>query len=211
MIEGQVAGRPGQAAGRPGRLQAAAARSWVQEMAVLAGFLAAGVAATWPLASYLGGELPASRDVAIYVWDLWWVAHQIIGLHDPWSTTHLAAPAGLQLGYHTLVPLLGALMIPVTLAFGPSAAYTLLTIAVPGLACYATYRAARLWLPTRVGAIAAGAFFGLSSCGLATTTAVNPAAARTRSRVRNVARACEPASQGTRQSAARITAITADS
>ena len=61
------------------------------------------------------------------------------------------------------MPLLGALMAPVTLAFGPSAAYNLLVIASPGLACYAMYRAARLWLPTLSGAIAAGAFFGLSA------------------------------------------------
>jgi hypothetical protein len=166
MVQGQVAGQQGQAVGGLSgaeRLRAAAGRPWAREVAVLAAYLAAGVAATWPLASYLTGRLPASRDVAIYVWDMWWVAHQIIHLHDPWSTTYLAAPAGLQLGYHTLVPLLGALMAPVTLAFGPSAAYNLLVIAVPGLACYAMYRVARLWLRTLAGAIAAGAFFGLSA------------------------------------------------
>jgi len=163
MVQGQVAGRQGQAAGRPERILAAAGRPWAREVAVLAAYLAAGVAATWPLSSYLTGRLPASRDVAVYVWDMWWVAHQIINLHNPWSTTYLAAPAGLQLGYHTLVPLLAALMAPVTLVFGPSAAYNLLVIAVPGLACYAMYRVARLWLTTRAGAIAAGAFFGLSA------------------------------------------------
>ena len=163
MIQGQVAGRQGQSAGRQGRLRAAAARPWAREVAVGAAFLAAGAAATWPLLSYITGRLPVSRDVSIYVWDLWWVAHQIIHLHNPWSTTYLAAPVGLQLGYHTLVPLLGMLMTPVTLAFGPSVSYNLLIVALPGLACYAMYRAARLWLPTRIGAIAAGAFFGLSA------------------------------------------------
>jgi hypothetical protein len=163
VIQGQVAGKHGQTAGRPGRIRAALARPWAKELAVLAAFLAAGVAATWPLPSYITGRLPLSRDVSIYVWNLWWVAHQVIHLHNPWSTTYLAAPVGLQLGYHTLVPLLGVVMAPVTLAFGPSAAYNLLNILLPGLACYAMYRAARLWLPTRVGAIAAGAFFGLSA------------------------------------------------
>jgi hypothetical protein len=163
MVHGQVAGQQGQAVGRPERVGAAAWRSWARELAVLAAYLAAGVAATWPLASYLTGKLPASRDVAVYVWDMWWVAHQIIHLHNPWSTSYLAAPGGLQLGYHTLVPLLGAAMAPVTLAFGPSASYNLLVIAVPGLAAYAMYRVARLWLPTLSGAIAAGAFFGLSA------------------------------------------------
>jgi hypothetical protein len=163
MIEGQVAGRQGQSAGAQERIRAAAARPWARELAVLFGFLAAGVAATWPLASYITGRLPVSRDVSIYVWNLWWVAHQVVHLHNPWTTTYMAAPVGLQLGYHTLTPLLGVVMAPVTLAFGPSAAYNLLNILLPGLACYATYRVARLWLPTRAGAIAAGAFFGLSA------------------------------------------------
>jgi hypothetical protein len=162
MIEGQTASRPGLAARAPQSLRAAAARPWAREVLVLAAFLAAGVAVTWPLGSYLTGKLPVSRDVSIYVWDMWWVAHQVAGLHNPWYTTYLAAPVGLQLGYQTLVPLLGVLMTPVTLVFGPSASYNLLNILLPGLACYAMYRAARLWLPTRVGAIAAGAFFGLS-------------------------------------------------
>ena len=144
----QVADRQEQAAGAAGRVRAAAG-PWARELAVLAGFLAAGVAATWPLATYLTGRLPATRDVAVYVWDLWWVAHQVIHLQDPWSTTYMAAPVGLQLAYHTLVPLLGVVMIPVTLAFGPSAAYNLLLIVLPGLSGYAMYRAARLWLPTR--------------------------------------------------------------
>ena len=61
------------------------------------------------------------------------------------------------------MPLPGLLMTPVTLAFGPSASYNLLVILCPGLLCYAMYRAARLWLPTQLGAIAAGAFFGLSA------------------------------------------------
>src|SRR5580704_11835102 len=108
MIEGQTASKPGRPARAPGRARAAA---------VLAGFLAAGVAVTWPLGSYLAGRLPVSRDVSIYVWDMWWVAHQIVHLHNPWSTTYLAAPVGLQLGYQTLVPLLGAVMTPFTLAF----------------------------------------------------------------------------------------------
>jgi hypothetical protein len=162
MTHEQVADRQDQAAAGLGRWRAAAARPWARELAVLAGFLAAGVAATWPLAAYIAGRLPATRDAAVYVWDLWWVAHQIIHLQDPWSTTHMAAPVGLQLAYHTLVPLLGVVTLPVTLAFGPSAAYNLLLIVLPGLAGYAMYRAARLWLPTRAGAIAAGAFFGLS-------------------------------------------------
>ncbi|HEX7268257.1 MAG TPA: hypothetical protein VF256_12610 [Streptosporangiaceae bacterium] len=126
-------------------------------------YLAVGIAATWPRVTYLAGALPSTRDAAAYVWGFWWVARQVTHLGDPWATSFLAAPVGTQLAYHTLMPLPGLLMTPVTLLFGPSASYNLLSIVCPGLLCYAMYRAARLWLPTGFGAIAAGAFFGLSS------------------------------------------------
>ncbi|MGN6174995.1 MAG: hypothetical protein ACTHPS_18920, partial [Streptosporangiaceae bacterium] len=126
-------------------------------------YLGAGIAVTWPRVTYLAGALPSTRDAAAYVWGFWWVARQVTHLGDPWATSFLAAPVGTQLAYHTLMPLPGLLMTPVTLLFGPSASYNLLSIACPGLLCHAMYRTARLWLPTGFGAIAAGAFFGLSS------------------------------------------------
>jgi hypothetical protein len=134
-----------------------------RQLGLLACYLAVGVAVTWPRAAYLAGSLPSTRDAAAYVWGFWWVARQLTHLGNPWATGYLAAPVGTQLAYHTLMPLPGVLMTPVTLTFGPSVSYNLLSIAGPGLLCYAMYRAARLWLPTGFGAIAAGAFFGLSS------------------------------------------------
>ena len=106
--------------------------------------------------------MPAVPDVGSYVWDLWWVAHQAAHLGNPWFTNLMAAPAGIQLGYDTTMPLAGLVMAPVTLASGPAASFFLLTVAMPGLLCYVMYRAARLWLRP-AGAIAAGALFGLSS------------------------------------------------
>ena len=75
----------------------------------------------------------------------------------------MAAPVGVSLGYHSLMVLPGLIFTPVTLLFGPSASYNLLVILVPGLSSYAMYRAARLWLRSQTGAIAAGAAFGLSA------------------------------------------------
>jgi hypothetical protein len=90
------------------------------------------------------------------------VPHQLTHLGNPWFTQHMAAPTGIQLGFDTLMPLAGLIMAPVTLAFGPATSFAVLTIATPGLLCYVTYRAARLWLRPP-GAIAAGALFGLST------------------------------------------------
>jgi hypothetical protein len=146
-----------------GWLRRTASRSWVRHVALLVLYLAAGIALTWPRTTYLWRHLLVeTRDTSGYVWDLWWTAHQVVHLANPWYTNHMAAPVGIQLGFDTTMPLAGLIMTPVTLAFGPSASFDVLTILVPGLTCYLMYRAARLWL-AEPGAIAAGALFGLSS------------------------------------------------
>jgi hypothetical protein len=154
----------GPAAASPtGAAQTTRGRRVLWHLLLLAVYVAAGIAVTWPRATYLTRHLlPETRDVSGYVWDLWWTAHQLVHLSNPWYTGHMAAPVGIQLGFDTTMPLAGLIMTPITLAFGPSASFSLLTIILPGLLCYAMYRAARLWL-ARTGAIAAGALFGLSS------------------------------------------------
>jgi len=135
-----------------------------RHLALLACYVTVGIAVTWPRATYLvGGKLQATRDAGVYVWDFWWMAHAVEHLANPWYTRSIVAPTGVQLGYHALMPLEGVLMMPVTVLFGPSASYNLLSILMPGLMCYAAYRVARLWLPTQTGAVFAGAFFGLST------------------------------------------------
>ena len=92
-----------------------------------------------------------------YVWDLRRVARQVTHLGDPWFTGYMAAPAGVQLGFDTTMPLAGLVMAPVTLAVGPAASLALLTALASGAACYAAYRAARLWLRSEAAAAASGA------------------------------------------------------
>ena len=146
----------------PVRVLAAGPAGW--HLALLACYTAVGIAVTWPRATFLFvGKLQATRDAGVYVWDFWWMAHAVGHLTNPWYTRSIVAPMGVQLGYHALMPLEGVLMLPVTVLFGPSASYNLLSILMPGLMCYAMYRLARLWLPTQTGAVFAGAFFGLSS------------------------------------------------
>ncbi len=135
-----------------------------RHLLILVCYLVAGIAATWPRGAYLvQGRLQATRDAGVYVWDFWWMAHQVLHLSNPWYTRAIAAPVGAQLGYHALMPLDGVVMLPVTLLFGPSASYNLLSILMPGLMGYAMYRAARLWLPGQLAPLAAGAFYGLSA------------------------------------------------
>jgi len=153
-------GRPGPAG--PGRVRGALRKPVVRHLGILLCFILAGAAATWPLAVNLAGRIPANRDPASYVWDFWWVAHQLTHLGNPWFTPLMAAPVGVQLGFHTIMPLPGVLFTPVTLAFGPASSYNLWTVILPGLLGYAMYRAARLWLRSATGAVGAGVLYGLS-------------------------------------------------
>jgi hypothetical protein len=127
------------------------------------GCVVLGVLATWPRVTYLArGLLPNGRDEALYTWDMWWVAHQAEHLANPFVTHLMFAPTGSGLAYDTLMPLIGLIMMPVTVTAGAAASVNVLSVLAPGLACYAMYRAARLWLPP-TGALASGVFFGLSS------------------------------------------------
>jgi hypothetical protein len=140
-----------------------AGRPFAAHLVLIAAYLVASIVVTWPQATFLfRGRVPNVRDVASYVWSLWWLAHQVVHLGNPWFTGYMAAPVGIQLGFDTLMPLPGLIMTPITLLFGPAVSFCLLTIVTPALLCYAMYRAARLWLG-QSGAIAAGAFFGLAS------------------------------------------------
>ena len=132
-----------QGAARLARSRALARHPVTVHVAVLAGFIGAGIAVSWPRASYLAGRLPATRDAGSYVWGFWWIARQVEHFGNPWFTRYIDAPAGAQLGLHALMPLPGVLMMPVTVAFGPSASYNLLSVVMPGLLCYAMYRRAR--------------------------------------------------------------------
>ena len=147
----------------PGRVRSAFRKPVVQHLGILLCFIAVGAAATWPLAANLAGRIPANRDPASYVWDFWWVAHQVTHLGNPWFTPLMAAPVGISLGFHTMMPLPGLLFTPLTLAFGPAFSYNLWTVILPGLLCYAMYRAARLWLRSATGAVGAAVLYGLSA------------------------------------------------
>jgi hypothetical protein len=132
--------------------------------AVLAGYLIAGFIVNWTRTLYLFQHLlPKDRDSGLYAWDFWWMARSVTHLSNPYVSHYQAAPVGVPLAFHTLMPLPGVAMMPLTLAFGPAFSINLLTVIAPGLTCYTMYRVGRLWLPTQTGAIAAGAFFGLST------------------------------------------------
>ena len=79
---------------RPSGFRAVTAHPAARQLAVLAALTAAGVVATWPRATYLAtGQVPYRSDEGNYIWDLWWIAHQVMHLGNPWYTRAMAAPS----------------------------------------------------------------------------------------------------------------------
>ena len=159
----RTSGNAGHRYATPRHRKKQSAPAWLRHLVVLVVYAGAGVWATWPRFTWLvDGKLPATSDVSGFIWNMWWLAHHLGHPGSPFFTSDMAAPTGIHLGFSTLMPLAGWMMAPITLSYGPSASFTLLTLITPGLLCYVMYRAARLWL-NEPGAIVAGAFFGLSS------------------------------------------------
>jgi hypothetical protein len=82
--------------------------------------------------------------------------------HNPWLTTYLHYPQGVNLAENTSMPLLGLLGLPVTWAFGPIVTFNLfmwLAYPVSALACFVLLRR---WVRWPVAAFVGGLLYGFS-------------------------------------------------
>lgn len=118
-------------------------------------FLSWAVAFTYPLVLHLGDAVILSRgsDAWLHLWDLWWVDKALVDLQqNPYQTTYLYYPTGLNLYYHSLNLLNALASIPFQHLFNLTTAFNLLVIAnltLDGLAAY--------WLcRERTGSVEAG-------------------------------------------------------
>jgi hypothetical protein len=57
-------------------------------------------------------------DVYAHLWNLWWVKHQLLGLHNPFHTGLLLYPQGSDLYLHTVAPVNGVMSMPLQIATG---------------------------------------------------------------------------------------------
>jgi hypothetical protein len=134
-----------------------------REALILGGFLAFGIWATWPLATNMFSSLSAVGDHYQHAWMLWWFNEQTFSLENPFFTDHLLAPIGTYLAYGPLMPLVGAVLAPITALFGAGVSRNVASLAIPVLCAYVTYR-----LALRIGigrgiAIITGGLYGFSS------------------------------------------------
>ena len=134
-----------------------------RESLVVAGFLVFGVYATWPFVTHMFTSFSDLPDNYQHAWMLWWVKEQLLALQNPFYTDQILAPVGSYVAYGPLMPLVGALLAPITVLFGVGVARNAVSFAVPVIASYVTYRLGiRIGLDRSV-AVVTGALYGFSS------------------------------------------------
>jgi hypothetical protein len=101
------------------------------------------------------------------IWFLGWVAHALSHGLDPFFSPAMFAPRGVNLMANTAFPLLGALLSPITLAFGPVVAFDVAVTLAPALSAMSAYFVLRRVAPWPAAAGLGAAFFGFSPAVLA--------------------------------------------
>jgi|SRR5579875_315625 len=99
-------------------------------------------------------------DQAQSAWFLSWVPYALGHGHNPLFTTWLDPPLGVNLMDNASMPLLGLLLAPVTLGFGPAASWNVLatlSLAGSGMAAFCVLRR---WAPWWPAAFAGGLVYG---------------------------------------------------
>lgn len=105
-------------------------------------FLVWALVFSFPLALHMSDAVVLSRggDAWLHLWDLWWVDKALVELHrNPYHTTYLLYPTGLNLYYHSLDLVNAIIGIPLQRLFGLTPAFNLLVVAnltLDGLAAY---------------------------------------------------------------------------
>ncbi len=122
-----------------------------------------------PLANAIAGQ---GTDPFIFIWSLaWWpwaIAHHAPLLHS----NLMWQPVGVFLFWVTSVPALALLLAPVTILFGPVAAFNICVLAAPVLAAWFAYLLCLRLTGDALAAIIGGFLFGFSSYEIAQNTAV---------------------------------------
>lgn len=104
----------------------------------------------------------AQGDQPLNMWFLTYVPFAVLHGHSLVFTSYLNVPYGVNLMAQTSVELLGALVAPVTLLFGPVAGLTAATAACPALSAVAAWLLLRRLVDSPLAAFAGGLLYGFS-------------------------------------------------
>ena len=147
------------------RLVTRAPRPAVQGLLALAIYLAVFIIGFGlPLASHL--NVPNLRqywtDPQFYAWSLRWWPYAVSHGINPLFSHQIGAPQGYDLAWASTTPSVDLLMWPVTAAFGVLVAYNVMLLALPPVAAWAAFAAARRLTGRFWAALLAGVVYGFS-------------------------------------------------
>jgi hypothetical protein len=151
----------------PWNVAAINVQSWWWQLAVFGIYMLLGIAFTWPLAAHMQTEVIQKGSVPVdsgqNIWNIWWVQHALLNGHNPYFTNYLFYPEHVNLFWQTLGLPNALLMLPVSLAWGPVAAFNLLVLLSFGLGGYFMYRIAYNVTADAWAALVAGFVFAFSA------------------------------------------------
>jgi hypothetical protein len=101
-------------------------------------------------------------DISSQVWFTEWPAYALGSGHNPFFSSFVAYPLGINLMTNTGTPLLGILFAPVTLLFGPIAAFNLIMRLSFALSAISMCFVLRRWTKWWPAAFAGGLLYGFS-------------------------------------------------
>jgi hypothetical protein len=101
-------------------------------------------------------------DPALFLWFFEWPAYAITHGHNPFFSTALFHPGGINLLAQTSVTALAIPLAPVTWLFGPVASLNVASTLVPALSALSAFWALRHWVRWQPAAFCGGLLYGFS-------------------------------------------------
>jgi hypothetical protein len=161
-----VTGAPGEADGDRTRRRGLSGRlrALPPQPLFLLAFLGLAVllfAPSWssPATTTLGG---GNGDPAIFMWFLRWIPFAVDHHRPLLFSSWLNHPDGVNLMWNTSMPLLGRLLAPLTLRWGPVLTFNVVVTLAYGLSAWGAYLAIRRYAPAHLAAAAGGLVYGFS-------------------------------------------------
>lgn len=160
---------PDQSVARHGLVRSPVPRSGRRRSAravamAFAGYLALAVVLWWNVWSTHPTNITscACGDASLFIWFLEWPAYAIAHGHNPFYSTALFHPSGINLLSNTSVLAVGVLLAPVTWLFGPVATMNVASTLGPALSALGMFWLLLRWVRWTPAAFVGGLIFGFS-------------------------------------------------
>jgi hypothetical protein len=111
-----------------------------------------------PTTRWIGGCCDPEETIWFLRWIPWAISHG----SDPFVTSQINAPVGVNLMWNASIPFLSLVMAPVSLTVGSVAAYNVAIVLSIAFSAWCCFMALRRWTPGVVGPIVGGAIYGFS-------------------------------------------------